>query len=65
MAIRVNIAIGDVKGTNEHIFISKVSTVPAENEYTTTMKAITNNIVIGITEVLMSSSFEAVEPIAP
>ena len=65
IAIRVNIAIGDVNGTKEHTFIKILSTFPEANECITTKKAIINSIVIGITEVLMSSSLDAVEPMAP
>lgn len=63
--ILVNIAIGEVKGTYEHTSIAVLSTEPELIENITTIKAIIKRKVIGITEVLISSSFEAVEPIAP
>ena len=65
MAIRVNIAIGDVNGINEQTFIAAFSTVPLDMEITTTTKAAINKNVNGITEVLISSTLDAVEPIAP
>ena len=63
--ILVNIAIGEVNGMYEHTFIRVVSTLPLVIENITTKNAIINRKVIGITDVLMSSSFDAVEPIAP
>ena len=61
----VNIAIGEVNGIYEHTFIKVESTLPLVMENITTKNAIINRKVIGITDVLMSSSFDAVEPIAP
>ena len=61
----VNIAIGEVNGIYEHTFINVVSTLPLVIENITTKNAIINRKVIGITDVLMSSSLDAVEPIAP
>ena len=61
----VNIAIGEVNGIYEHTFINVVSTLPLVIENMTTKNAIINRKVIGITDVLMSSSLDAVEPIAP
>ena len=61
----VNIAIGEVNGIYEHTFIKVVSTLPLVIENITTKNAIINRKVIGITDVLMSSSFDAVDPIAP
>ena len=55
---RVNIAIGEVKGIYEHTFIKVVSSSPLDMEKTTTMNAIINKKVIGITDVLISSNFE-------
>ena len=65
MAIRVNIDIGDVKGIYEHTVISVLSTLPEDIDVITTMNATINIIVIGMTEVLISSSFDAVDPTAP
>ncbi len=42
-----------------------LSTDPLDIEDITTIKAMTNRMVSGITEVLISSTFDAVEPIAP
>jgi hypothetical protein len=42
-----------------------LSTVPLDSENTTTMNAIMNSIVTGITDVFISSSLDVVEPIAP
>ena len=61
----VNIAIGEVNGIYEQISIAVLSTEPLLIENITTIKAMMNRNVIGITEVLISSSLEAVEPIAP
>ena len=63
--ILVNIAIGEVNGIYEQISIAVLSTEPLLIENITTIKAMMNRNVIGITEVLISSSLEAVEPIAP
>ena len=63
--ILVNIAIGEVNGIYEQIFIRTESTLPPIIENITTKKAIMNRNVIGNTEVFISSSFDAVEPIAP
>ena len=63
--IRVNIAIGEVNGIYEQTFISTVSTLPPVIENITIKNAMINKKVIGITEVLISSNFDAVEPIAP
>ena len=65
IAMRVNIAIGEVNGIYEHRIIHILSTFPLVMEKITTMKATINSIVIGMTEVLMSSSFDAVDPTAP
>ena len=50
MAIRVNIAIEDVKGTKEHTFIKRLSTSPVAKESMTTINPATNSNVIGITD---------------
>jgi hypothetical protein len=63
--ILVNIAIGDVNGIYEQISIAALSISPLLIENITTIKAMMNKKVTGITEVLISSSFDAVEPIAP
>ena len=63
--ILVNIAIGEVNGIYEHIFINTEFTLPPTIENITTIKAIMNKKVTGSTIVLISSSFDAVEPIAP
>ena len=63
--ILVNIAIGEVNGIYEHIFINTEFTLPPIIENRTTIKAIMKKKVTGNTIVLISSSFEAVEPIAP
>ena len=65
MQILVNIAMGEVNGIYEHIFINAEFTLPPIIENITTIKAIMNKKVTGNTIVLMSSSFDAVEPIAP
>ena len=65
IAILVNIAMGEVKGIYEQIFIAKLSTDPPLMEKTTTINAMIKRKVSGITEVLISSNFEEVEPIAP
>ena len=65
IAILVNIAIGDVNGIYEQTLIAVLSTLPLVIENITTIKPTTNSIVMGITEVLISSSFDAVEPTAP
>ena len=63
--ILVNIAIGEVNGTYEHTSIAVLSTEPLLIENITTINAIIKRNVIGITDVLISSSLDAVEPIAP
>ena len=63
--ILVNIAIGEVNGIYEHTFISAEFTLPPIIENRTTIKAIMKKKVTGNTIVLISSSFDAVEPIAP
>ena len=63
--ILVNIAIGEVNGIYEHNFISAEFTLPPIIENRTTIKAIMKKKVTGNTIVLISSSFDAVEPIAP
>ena len=63
--ILVNIAIGDVNGIYEQTSIAKLSMDPLVIENITTINAIINRNVIGITDVLISSSLDAVEPIAP
>ena len=65
MEIRVNMAIGDVNGIKEQIFIAILSIVPLDMETTTITKAAINKNVSGITDVLISSTLEAVEPMAP
>ena len=61
----VNIAIGEVNGIYEQISIAVLSTEPLLIENITTINAIIKRNVIGITEVFISSSLDAVEPIAP
>ena len=63
--ILVNIAIGEVNGIYEQTLIRTVSTLPLDIENITTKKAKINRNVIGNTNVFISSSFDAVEPIAP
>ena len=63
--ILVNIAIGEVNGIYEHTSIAVLSTEPLLIENINTINAITKRNVIGITEVFISSSLDAVEPIAP
>ena len=63
--ILVNIAIGEVNGIYENTFINAEFTFSPIIENRTTIKAIMNKKVTGNTIVLMSSSFDAVEPIAP
>jgi hypothetical protein len=65
IARRVNIAIGEVKGIYEHIFITMLSTSPLLIENITTINAMTKSIVIGITETLTSYILDTVEPTAP
>ena len=65
MQILVNMAIGEVKGIYEQTTIAVLSIVPELMENTTTINAMIKRKVIGITEVLISSSLDAVEPIAP
>jgi uncharacterized hydantoinase/oxoprolinase family protein len=65
IAIRANIAIGEVNGIYEQIIINGLSTLLLDIENITTINAITNSIVTGMTEVLISSSLDAVEPTAP
>ena len=65
IAILVNIAIGDVNGINEQTIIAGLSTSPDVIDIITTMNATINSIVIGMTDVFISSSFVAVEPTAP
>ena len=65
IAILVNIAIGEVNGIYEQIRIARLFTSPPLIEVITTIKAIMNTKVSGMTEVFISSSFDAVEPIAP
>ena len=64
-AILVNIAIGLVKGKNEQNFIRPLSTLPLLMEVITTMNANTNISITGVTMVFMSSSLDAIDPIAP
>ena len=63
--ILVNIAIGEVNGMYEQTSIAALSTEPELIENITTIKAIIKRKVIGMTDVLISSSLDAVEPIAP
>ena len=63
--ILVNIAIGEVNGIYENTFINTEFTLPPIIENRTTIKAIMKRKVTGSTIVLISSSFDAVEPIAP
>ena len=65
MQILVNIAIGEVNGIYEHTSIAALSTEPELIENITTIKALIKRKVIGMTDVLISSSLDAVEPIAP
>lgn len=65
MAIRVNIAMGEVKGIKEQTFISVLSTVPDARDIIIAIKQATKSMVIGNTDVLISSNFDAVEPTAP
>ena len=65
MQILANIAIGEVNGIYEHTSIAILSTDPELIENITTINAMMKRKVIGITEVLISSSLEAVDPIAP
>ena len=65
IAIRVNIAIGEVKGINEQTVSIILSGFDEVSEYMTTKNAIMNIIVTGMTAVFMSSSFDTVDPIAP
>ena len=53
IAILVNIAIGEVKGIYEHTNIAVLSISPLVIDIITTIKAITNRKVIGITDVLI------------
>jgi prephenate dehydrogenase len=55
----------DCCGTKEQICIAILSTLPLEIENITTINATTNIIVMGITDVLISSSLDAVDPTAP
>ena len=63
--ILVNIAIGEVNGIYENTFINAEFTLPPIIENRTTIKAIMKRKVTGSTIVLISSSLDAVEPIAP
>ena len=63
--ILVNIAIGEVNGIYEHTFINTELMLPPIIEDRTTIKAIMKKNVTGNTIVLISSSLDAVEPIAP
>ena len=63
--ILVNMAIGYVKGIYEQTTIAMLSTAPEVIENITTIKAIINRYVIGITDVFISSNLDAVEPTAP
>ena len=63
--ILVNIAIGEVNGIYENTFINTELMLPPIIEDRTTIKAIMKKNVTGSTIVLISSSFDAVEPIAP
>ncbi len=63
--ILVNIAIGEVNGIYEHTFINTELALPPTIENITTIKAIMKRKVTGSTIVLISSSLDAVEPIAP
>lgn len=49
----------------EHTIIKILSTFPLDIEKITTINATMKSIVIGITAVFMSSTFETVEPTAP
>ena len=63
--ILVNIAMGEVNGIYENTFINTELALPPTIENITTIKAIMKRKVTGSTIVLISSSFDAVEPIAP
>ena len=65
MQILVNIAMGEVNGMYEQTSIAALSNVPLLMENITTINAMIKRNVIGITEVLISSSLDTVEPIAP
>lgn len=64
MAILVNIAMGEVNGIYEQAIIRGLSTEPEDMEVITTKNAAISMIVSGMAEVLISSTFDAVEPIA-
>ena len=61
MAIRVNMAIGDVNGIKEQIFIAILSIVPLDMETTTITNAAMNKNVSGITDVLISYTLDAAD----
>lgn len=63
--ILVNIAIGDVNGIYEQAIIAVLSISPEVIEKITTINAMMNKNVIGITDVFISSSLDAVDPMAP
>jgi hypothetical protein len=63
--ILVNITIGDVKGIYEQTCIMVEFTSPSVIDIIETIKAMINRNVIGITDVFISSNFDAVDPIAP
>jgi hypothetical protein len=65
MAILVNMAMGEVNGIKEHTIIGRLSTSPLQSAVITTIKAMMKRKVIGMMAVLMSSSFETVDPTAP
>ena len=58
-------AMGEVKGTNEHTIMAMLSTAPLPMLNMTTQKAMTKSMDRGMMEVLISSSLVAVEPMAP
>ena len=65
IAIRANIAIGDVKGTKERTFINTLSTLPPTMEKIVAIKEATKSITTGITSVLVSSIRLARDASAP
>ena len=65
IAIRANIAIGEVSGMNESTFINVESTLPELIMLIVTMNATIKTIVSGSTNVFTSSVRPASEPSAP
>lgn len=65
MAMRVNMAMGEVNGTKDAAFIKALSTLPLLMENMTIKNATINSMVMGMTNVLISSTLVAREPTAP